>query len=76
MVELYYSSRLFALKLENNSSIVRLRFESNHIEGDIAEDFGVYPNLQYIDLSDNKFHGHFNKLGEVPQSIHLQNIQK
>ncbi|XP_057435904.1 MDIS1-interacting receptor like kinase 2-like isoform X2 [Lotus japonicus] len=43
--------------LKNCSSIIRLRIEKNQIEGDIAQDFGVYPDLEIIDLSDNKFYG-------------------
>ncbi|WJX77279.1 non-specific serine/threonine protein kinase [Trifolium repens] len=43
--------------LKHCDTVERIRLEGNLIEGDIAKDFGVYPNLRYLDLSDNKFHG-------------------
>ncbi|XP_021685670.2 MDIS1-interacting receptor like kinase 2-like isoform X2 [Hevea brasiliensis] len=43
--------------LKSCSSLVRARFDGNQLHGNISEDFGVYPNLQFIDLSYNKFYG-------------------
>uniref|UniRef100_A0A7N2L6Y0 non-specific serine/threonine protein kinase n=1 Tax=Quercus lobata TaxID=97700 RepID=A0A7N2L6Y0_QUELO len=37
--------------LRNCSSLYRLRLERNLLTGNISEQFGVYPNLNYIDLS-------------------------
>ncbi|XP_038716340.1 MDIS1-interacting receptor like kinase 2-like [Tripterygium wilfordii] len=43
--------------LRNCTSLVRLRLGRNLLVGNISEDFGVYPKLDYIDLSGNKLHG-------------------
>ncbi|KAJ6952682.1 hypothetical protein NC653_041734 [Populus alba x Populus x berolinensis] len=43
--------------LKNCTSLSRLRLDRNNLVGNISEDFGVYPNLDYIDLSYNNFHG-------------------
>ncbi|CAA2993099.1 MDIS1-interacting receptor like kinase 2-like [Olea europaea subsp. europaea] len=43
--------------LKNCSSLVRVRFERNRFSGNLSEEFGVYPILAFIDLSDNKFFG-------------------
>ncbi|KAL7175928.1 hypothetical protein ACSBR2_029493 [Camellia fascicularis] len=43
--------------LKNCSKLMRLRLEKNQLVGNISEDFGVYPNLEYIDLSYNEFYG-------------------
>ncbi|XP_038715824.1 MDIS1-interacting receptor like kinase 2-like [Tripterygium wilfordii] len=54
--------------LRNCTSLVRLRLEVNRLVGNVSEDFGVYPNLDYIDLSDNKFHGEISSnWGRCPQ---------
>ncbi|KAF5802314.1 putative protein kinase RLK-Pelle-LRR-XI-1 family [Helianthus annuus] len=34
-----------------------LRLDENHLTGNISEDFGIYPELDYIDLSNNNFYG-------------------
>ena len=47
-----------------------MRLERNQLRGNISEDFGIYPNLKYIDLSDNNFYGEIStKWG------HFQNLQ-
>ncbi|RID62773.1 hypothetical protein BRARA_E01821 [Brassica rapa] len=38
-------------------SLMRARFTGNRFTGDVSEAFGVYPHLDFIDLSHNKFHG-------------------
>ncbi|KAH7855685.1 hypothetical protein Vadar_027661 [Vaccinium darrowii] len=43
--------------LKNCSSLYRLRLEGNQLSGNISEDFGIYPNLNYIDLTGNNFYG-------------------
>jgi hypothetical protein len=43
--------------LKNCSSLVRLNLAENKLIGNISDDFGVYPNLNYIDLSHNRFYG-------------------
>ncbi|KAG5525269.1 hypothetical protein RHGRI_031822 [Rhododendron griersonianum] len=43
--------------IKNCSSLYRLRLEGNQFSGNISEDFGIYPNLSYIDLSGNNFYG-------------------
>ncbi|KAJ9153752.1 hypothetical protein P3X46_027160 [Hevea brasiliensis] len=45
--------------LRNCSSLLRLRLERNQLAGNVSEDFGfgVYPNLVYLDLSDNQLYG-------------------
>ncbi|XP_058222205.1 MDIS1-interacting receptor like kinase 2-like isoform X2 [Rhododendron vialii] len=43
--------------LRDCSSLVRVRLEGNQLTGNISEDFGVYPHLDYLDLSRNEFYG-------------------
>ncbi|KAB1222514.1 hypothetical protein CJ030_MR2G024884 [Morella rubra] len=43
--------------LKNCTSLIRLFLNGNQLIGDISKDFGVYPNLQLIDLSDNNIYG-------------------
>nr|XP_027117131.1 MDIS1-interacting receptor like kinase 2-like isoform X1 [Coffea arabica] len=43
--------------LQNCSSLVRARFNGNHFQGNLSEMFGIYPVLDFIDLSNNKFYG-------------------
>ncbi|KAL7197952.1 hypothetical protein ACSBR2_020470 [Camellia fascicularis] len=42
--------------LKNCHSLYRVRLEGNQLLGNISEDFGIYPNLDYIDLSRNNFY--------------------
>ncbi|KAK7276519.1 hypothetical protein RIF29_17659 [Crotalaria pallida] len=46
--------------LKNCSSLFRLKLEHNLLSGNISDYFGVYPNLDYIDLSRNNFYGHLS----------------
>ncbi|KAG5525302.1 hypothetical protein RHGRI_031847 [Rhododendron griersonianum] len=48
---------LIPKSLKNCSSLYRVRLEGNRFSGNISEDFGIYPNLDYIDLSNNNFYG-------------------
>nr|XP_027120427.1 MDIS1-interacting receptor like kinase 2-like [Coffea arabica] len=43
--------------LKNCSSLLRARFDGNHFQGDLLEMFGIYPFLDFIDLSNNEFYG-------------------
>ena len=43
--------------LKNCTSLIRVRLEGNQLIGNITEDFGIYPNLKYIDLSGNHLYG-------------------
>ncbi|KAH7857076.1 hypothetical protein Vadar_008807 [Vaccinium darrowii] len=45
------------VSLKNCTSLYRVRFEYNHLTGNLDRDFGVYPNLNYIDLSHNNLQG-------------------
>ncbi|QCE01461.1 LRR receptor-like serine/threonine-protein kinase FLS2 [Vigna unguiculata] len=45
--------------LKNCSSLKRLNLAENMLMGNI-NDFGMYPNLEYIDLSRNAFNGHLS----------------
>ncbi|KAI4321402.1 hypothetical protein MLD38_034786 [Melastoma candidum] len=47
----------FPTTLRNCTSLFRLRFEQNQLTGNISELFGVYPNLDFLDLSLNQFYG-------------------
>ncbi|XP_061362661.1 MDIS1-interacting receptor like kinase 2-like [Gastrolobium bilobum] len=56
--------------LKSSSSIAQLALQGNQLQGDLEQDFGVYPNLNYIDLSDNKFYGHISpNWGKCPNLI-------
>ncbi|KAL7225785.1 hypothetical protein ACSBR1_021028 [Camellia fascicularis] len=56
--------------LRNCSSLYRVRFEGNQLSGNISEDFGIYPNLVYIDLSHNNFHGEIGEL-QILETLNL-----
>ncbi|CAA3000985.1 MDIS1-interacting receptor like kinase 2-like [Olea europaea subsp. europaea] len=43
--------------LRKCSSLVRLRFDNNQLSGNVSEEFGVFPNLKFMDLSSNNFYG-------------------
>ncbi|KAF8030283.1 hypothetical protein BT93_E2663 [Corymbia citriodora subsp. variegata] len=43
--------------LRNCMTLVRVRLENNSLLGYLDRDFGVYPNLNYLDLSYNKLRG-------------------
>jgi Leucine-rich repeat (LRR) protein/tRNA A-37 threonylcarbamoyl transferase component Bud32 len=43
--------------LRNCKSLTRVRLEKNQLTGILDQDFGVYPNLSYIDLSYNNLKG-------------------
>jgi hypothetical protein len=36
---------------------LRFRLNRNQISGNISEDFGIYPHIYYMDLSDNELYG-------------------
>ncbi|XP_031386167.1 probable leucine-rich repeat receptor-like protein kinase At1g35710 [Punica granatum] len=43
--------------LKNCSTLFRVRLEYNQLTGDISDALGIYPNLNYLDLSNNELHG-------------------
>ncbi|KAI5569799.1 hypothetical protein BDE02_12G101400 [Populus trichocarpa] len=43
--------------LKNCSSLIRLFLYNNQLSENISEAFGIYPHLNYIDLSDNELYG-------------------
>ncbi|XVE78280.1 hypothetical protein DITRI_Ditri13aG0132200 [Diplodiscus trichospermus] len=43
--------------LRNCTSLFRVRLEGNRLTGNISEAFDIYPNLNYIALSNNMFYG-------------------
>ncbi|XP_057454812.1 MDIS1-interacting receptor like kinase 2-like [Lotus japonicus] len=45
------------VSLRNCTSLYRVRIENNHLTGNVDKDFGVYPNLTYMDFSYNKVKG-------------------
>ncbi|XP_057993173.1 MDIS1-interacting receptor like kinase 2-like [Hevea brasiliensis] len=47
--------------LKNCTSLIRVRLERNKLDGHISEDFGIYPNLKFIDLSYNRLHGELSQ---------------
>ncbi|KAL7262738.1 hypothetical protein ACSBR1_000993 [Camellia fascicularis] len=50
---------------KNCTNLYRVRLERNKLTGNLSEDFGTYPALNYIDLSYNKFYGQLSeKWGE------------
>ncbi|KAL7245882.1 hypothetical protein ACSBR2_001087 [Camellia fascicularis] len=50
---------------KNCTNLYRVRLQRNELTGNLSEDFGTYPALNYIDLSYNKFYGQLSeKWGE------------
>ncbi|KAF6153424.1 hypothetical protein GIB67_003614 [Kingdonia uniflora] len=47
--------------LKNCSSLVRVRLDRNQLADNISEAFGVYPNLDYMDLSHNNLYGELSR---------------
>ena len=47
--------------LRNCTSLIRVRLKRNQLSRNIFEDFGVYKNLQFIDLSYNRFYGEISQ---------------
>ncbi|XP_021643034.2 MDIS1-interacting receptor like kinase 2-like [Hevea brasiliensis] len=51
--------------LRNCTTLFRLRLDWNQLTGNISEDLGIYPHLNYIDLSNNRLHGELSwKMGQ------------
>ncbi|THG03248.1 hypothetical protein TEA_009062 [Camellia sinensis var. sinensis] len=51
--------------LKNCHGLYRVRLEGNQLSGNISEDFGIYPSLDYIDLSHNNFYGNKGLCGNA-----------
>ncbi|XP_027356771.1 MDIS1-interacting receptor like kinase 2-like [Abrus precatorius] len=45
------------VSLRNCASLYRVILHNNQLSGYVDQEFGVYPNLTYIDISHNKFQG-------------------
>nr|POE51370.1 mdis1-interacting receptor like kinase 2 [Quercus suber] len=59
--------------LKNCSSLIRVRLDGNQLTGNIAEDFNIYPNLDYIDLSSNNLYGELSsKWGQCHNLTNLK----
>nr|XP_027090152.1 MDIS1-interacting receptor like kinase 2-like [Coffea arabica] len=43
--------------LKNCTSLLRAVFNGNQLTGNLSKMFGVYPHLDFMDLSNNNFHG-------------------
>ncbi|KAK4745191.1 hypothetical protein SAY87_011503 [Trapa incisa] len=55
------------------SSLVRLRLERNMFNENITESFGVFPNLNFVDLSNNGFYGEISSnWGRCPNLADLR----
>ncbi|KAL6176968.1 hypothetical protein ACLB2K_053600 [Fragaria x ananassa] len=51
-----YFTGLIPKSLKTCTRLFRVRLEGNQLTGDISQAFGVYPDLSFIDLSQNKFY--------------------
>ncbi|KAJ6855239.1 hypothetical protein NC651_040032 [Populus alba x Populus x berolinensis] len=59
--------------LKNCTGLYRVRFDWNQLTGNISEVFGVYPHLDYIDLSYNNFYGELSsKWGDCRNMTNLK----
>ncbi|XP_043715344.1 MDIS1-interacting receptor like kinase 2-like [Telopea speciosissima] len=45
---------------KNCSNLLWVGLQSNQLVGNIGDSFGVHPDLYYINLSDNRFHGNLS----------------
>ncbi|KAI6687745.1 hypothetical protein NL676_024573 [Syzygium grande] len=52
-----YLTGFIPRSLRNCTSLLRVRLEDNQLTGNISDSFGVYPNLDFMDLSFNNFYG-------------------
>nr|GEX44414.1 probable leucine-rich repeat receptor-like protein kinase At1g35710 [Tanacetum cinerariifolium] len=43
--------------LKNCSSLLRVRLQNNQLTGNISEDFGSYPHLDFMNLRNNRLYG-------------------
>ncbi|KAK8491240.1 hypothetical protein V6N12_030638 [Hibiscus sabdariffa] len=69
--------------LKSCTSLKRVHLARNRLRGNISEDLGVYPNLYFIDMSDNEFYVEIGNsrqiqrldlssnhlIGEIPKEI-------
>ncbi|CAL9012928.1 unnamed protein product [Prunus brigantina] len=54
--------------LKNCSSLVRVHLNQNHLTGNISEDFGVYPNLDFMNINHNNLYGEIShNWGQCPK---------
>lgn len=60
----------------NCTSLFRIRLERNQLAGSISIDFGIYPQLHYMDLSDNKFYGELSQEWKHFRSLITLKISK
>ncbi|PRQ21430.1 putative protein kinase RLK-Pelle-LRR-XI-1 family [Rosa chinensis] len=58
--------------LRTCKSLFRVRLDGNQLTGNVSQDFGVYPNLDYINLSNNKLYGEISQnWGQCPKLTSL-----
>ncbi|KAI5339489.1 hypothetical protein L3X38_018761 [Prunus dulcis] len=54
--------------LKNCSGLVRVHLDQNQLTGNISEDFGVYPNLDFMNISHNNLYGEIShNWGQCPK---------
>ncbi|CAL8173350.1 unnamed protein product [Prunus armeniaca] len=59
--------------LKNCTSLFRVHLEQNQLTGNISEDFGVYPNLDFMNISHNNLYGEIShNWGQCPKLTSLQ----
>ncbi|XP_021817297.1 MDIS1-interacting receptor like kinase 2-like [Prunus avium] len=54
--------------LKNCTSLVRVRLDQNQLTGNISKDFGIYPNLDFMNISHNNLYGEIShNWGQCPK---------
>ncbi|RVW63024.1 MDIS1-interacting receptor like kinase 2 [Vitis vinifera] len=62
------------MSLRNCTSLFRVRLERNQLKGNITEVFGVYPNLNFMDLRSNNLYGELSQKWGQCHSLTSLNI--
>ncbi|RVW21882.1 MDIS1-interacting receptor like kinase 2 [Vitis vinifera] len=62
------------MSLRNCTSLFRVRLNRNQLKGNITEGFGVYPNLNFMDLSSNNLYGELSQKWGQCRSLTSLNI--
>ncbi|XVF41085.1 hypothetical protein PTKIN_Ptkin01aG0252000 [Pterospermum kingtungense] len=56
-------------RLRDCKSLYRVRLGGNRLTGNISQVFGIYPNLNYISISNNRFYGEHS-----PKRVQCHNL--